>query len=403
MIEDGTLWRKRAGLFWREILPYFRYVISSGLALVLLILFIVTVHYYAKLIDHIPANFPVNWIAVAVLLPTLAFSPVRTYFRRADIVFLLPAEHRLKRYISRTLLLSLIVQSLFTLLVWLAIWPLYRVTEGAGTSVFVLLLAVLLVMKSTNIYGRWQEQQMQYERTRTLMMTVRWIAVGALLYILFTYPPLQAMIVIGLALLAYIFALRLPAKFNLNWEQLIKIEEQQQAKYYAFLSWFIDVPQYERKTVQRRYLNWASNMLKFQQSNAFRYLYLKTFLRSDLFSMVVRLTVIGLIAIFFVENELVKGFLFLFFSYVIGVQLATLEQHHRYSFWLQVYPLRNEVRLQAVLNLVRTIHAVAMLLLYAVALLSLGFVLMSFYILVVGIILWFGYHIKRKRARMNVG
>lgn len=397
MIDDGTLWRKRAGLFWREILPYFRYVFSSGLALFLLVLFIITVNYYANFIDHIPDNFPVNWIAVVTLLPTLAFSPVRTFFRRADIVFLLPAEHRLQRYISQTLWLSVIVQSILTLVVWLVVWPLYRVTEGVGTSMFVLLLAVLLVMKWTNVYGRWQEQHLQYDRTRTLIMTVRWLGMAVLLYILFTYEPIRAVIIIGLALLAYVLALCLPAKFTMHWDQLIKVEEQQRAKYYAFLSWFIDMPQYERKAVQRRYLNWATNMLKFQQSNAYRYLYLKTFLRSDIFSMVVRLLIIGFIAIFFVENELVKGFLFLFFSYVIGVQLATLEQHHRYSFWLQIYPLSDAMRRKAVLRLARTIHAVAMIILYAAAWLSLGLELMALYVLGVGILLWFGYHIKRAR------
>lgn len=401
MIEDGTLWRRRAGIFWREILPYFRYVASSGLALFLFVLFIITVNYYAKFIDNIPEHFPVHWIAVAALLPTLAFAPVRTFFRQADIVFLLPAEHRLQRYISHAFWLSLIVQSIWTLVVWLAVWPLYRVTEGVGTSVFVLLLALLLIMKWTNLYGRWQEQQMQYERTRVAMMSVRWFANAALLYVLFMYEHLPAFIVIGLALLTYVFALRLPAKFVLNWGQLIKVEEQQRAKYYTFLSWFIDMPQYERKLVQRRYLNWAFNMIRFQQSNAYHYLYFKTFLRSDLFSIVVRLAIIGFIAIFFVEHELVKGFLFICFSYVIGVQLATLEQHHRYSFWVQIYPLHDDARRKSVLKLVRTIHAVAMGWLFVAVLSSLGLAWVALYVLGAGIVLWFAYHIKR--ARMNVG
>lgn len=384
---EDKLWRERAGHFWRGFIPYLQYVASSGLALFLFVFFIVAVHYYNKLLDHVPTHFPANWLAMLCLLPALAFNPVRTFFREPDLIYLLPAEHRLQRYIRQTLILSLVVQTMLTAVIWLVIWPLYRVTAGVGTIVFWQLLAVLFIMKWTSLISHWQEQQLQYEQHRTAYRATRWMLTAAMLYMLFTYSLALSTLVIGVTLIIYVIALRLPAKFTLNWQHLIAVEERQVAKYYTFLSWFVDPPAYESKMKPRRYLNWVTNRLPFSQSNAYRYLYVKTFLRSPIFGIVMRLLTIGFIVVYGAGHVLVKGFIFIFFSYMIGVQLSALAQQHRFSFWLKLYPIPQSKRSESVKMIITRLHVVAVGVLFIAVWLSLGMQMAVFYILCSGVML----------------
>jgi ABC-2 type transport system permease protein len=400
-MDIGKLWKERAHFFWGEVLPYFRYVASSGLAAFLIILFIVSTHYYANLLEQLPENFPVNWIALICLLPVLTLSPIRTFFKPADIIFLLPAEHRMKPYIQNTMIFSLVVQSVFTTVIWFVIWPMYRVSMGANGDIFFVLLFVLLVMKWTNLYGHWQEEQFQERNHRTLYtLLLRWVLTAVLLYLLFTFTLMKVVFITALVLLTYIISLRLPSKFMIHWDHLIKIEQQQRAKYYVFLSWFVDVPELHSRVSARRIISKISNMLAFTQQNTFRYLYLKTFIRSEIFGIILRLTFVGATIIFFLPQGVLKIGFFLFFIYLIGVQLSALEQHHRYTFWIHVYPLAKEERINSVLHVIIRIHMVIVLLLFLVVFFTMTIKLNAIYLFIGTIMLFTMYHY---RLRKNLG
>lgn len=398
MIDAKGLWRKRAIIFWSSIFPYLRYVISSGLAIFLFVFTIISIHYYAELLQQLPERFPVNWIAVFCLLPALAFNPIRTYLKRADIIFLLPAEFKLKAYFGQAMSFSLIMQSVIVAFVWLVIWPLYRVSEGANPGLLVLILVLLFVIKWTSLLGHWQELQLQERSHRTSYVLLRWLMTGALLYILFTFNPFKAAIVIALSLLAYIASLRLSAKFAINWDHLIAVEEQQHAKYYSFLSWFVDTPQYQSKIHSRPLLSRLTNLLDFKQKNTYRFLYLKTFLRTDVYSVVLRLTLIGIAIVYLLENDILKGALFVLFGYIIGVQLSALEQHHRYSFWLQIYPLRREERINSVTAVIVRLHLIIYVLLYGAVLLSMGTEPTVLYVLAIGAVCFVAQYLRLKSS-----
>lgn len=396
-MDTGKLWKERARFFWGEVLPYFRYVASSGLAAFLIILFIVSTHYYANLLEHLPENFPVNWIALIGLLPVLILSPIRTFIKPADIIFLLPAEHKMKPYIQKTMVVSYVVQSFFTAVIWFVIWPLYRVSMGVGGDIFLILLFVLLIMKWTNLYSHWQEQQFQEPVRRKLYTLLRWVLTALLLYLLFSFTLIKGILITALVLLTYIISLRLPAKFMLHWDNLIAIEKQQRAKYYVFLSWFVDVPELQSRISARHIISRSTDMFAFKQGNTFRYLYVKTFVRSDIFGIILRLIGIGAIIIYFLPQEILKVSFFVFFIYLIGVQLSALEQHHRYMFWIHVYPLGREERVNSVLYVIIRVHIVIALFLFLIIFLTMTVKLYAVYVLLLTTSLFTMYHLKLRR------
>lgn len=402
-MDTGKLWKDRARFFWGEVLPYFRYVASSGLAAFLFILFIVSTHYYSNLLENLPENFPTRWIALVCLLPVLALSPIRTFFKPADIIFLLPAEHKMKPYIQKTMIVSMIIQSFFTTVIWFVVWPLYRISMGVGGEVFLMILFVLLVMKWTNLYGYWQEQQFQDPIQRKLYTLLRWVLTALLLYLLFSFTLIKGIFITALVLLTYIISLRLPSRFMMHWDYLIGIERQQKAKYYMFLSWFVDVPELQNRVSARRIISGITNMLAFNQRNTFRYLYLKTLIRSDIFGIILRLIWIGAIIIYFLPQEILKVSFFIFFIYLIGVQLSALEQHHRYMFWIQVYPLGREERVNSVLYVVSRVHIIITLLLFFIVFLTMTIKLNALYVLFLSAGLFFMYHLKLRKSLKRRG
>lgn len=389
--------KERARLFWGDLLPYLRLVASSGLALFLFLFVVLGLHFYAELVENLPEGMPIHWVALLCMWPVLSFNSIRTYLQRADIVFLMPAEHRLSGYLAHGLRISTVVQSVVTVFVWAVIWPLYRAGLNADYVQFALIVSLLLVMKWTSLYGRWQELQYVEARHRQWYALGRLVINFVLLYVLFTQRLGLAALIIGLCLLLYIALLRMPRKHLINWTHLIAVEQLHRSRYYAVLSWFVDTPHFTGKIRIRRLLNRIVELLPFEQKYAFHYLYLKTWFRTNLYSLVIRLTVLGCVVIGLVSHSLMKSVLFVFFVYLIGVQLSSLIQQHRYSFWLQVYPLHRDTRFNALAAVIRSIHLTVIGLLTIVLIITLDAWEYVLYSLLIALIVYYVFHRRFKK------
>lgn len=396
-MDTKRLWNNRTASFWGEILPHLRYVLSSGLAAFMVILFIVSTHYYAHFINHFPNDFPANWVIAIILLPIITLSPIRTFFKPADIIYLLPAETKMKSYLQRSFNFSFALQSVLAAVVWFIAWPMYRESTDANGLVFLLVLFILLVMKWINLYGRWHEMQFQENAHRRYFAFLRWVLNAVSLYVLFTFVFWKAGIFIALALLTYALSLRLPSKHVIHWEYLIELEKQQRARYYQFLSWFVDMPEHQNQVHPRLLFSKVTKFLSFQQQSTYRYLYLKTWIRSDLFGIAIRLIVVGIIMIYLLPQDLLKAILFIFFVYLIGVQLSALAYYHRYVFWIHVYPLTEDTRVKSVLQVIFGVHIMALHLLYFPFLLTFSSMKYAIGTYIFGIIILYIHYLKLQK------
>ncbi len=363
-MDMKKLWKSRASTFWGEVIPYFKYVASSGLAAFMFIFFILSIRYYALFLNALPENFPVHLVALGLLLPALVLCPIRTYMKPADIIFLLPAETQMSGYINVSKKVSYLIQFLILSFLWVALWPLYRASQLAEGALFFIILFILLITKWTNIYGYWQELQFQNQHHRTFYVIFRVLLTIIILYMLFTYHFIAPVVIISAVLmLIYIGALKWPTRFIIHWERLIDLEKKKRGQYYTFLSWFVEVPEILSKVHRRSLLSKTTNWISFRQSNTYLYLYLKTFIRSDMLGMVTRLTILGAVIIFFLHNDYFKLAVFIFFIYLTGVQLSALVQAHQYMFWTQIYPISVKERRLSVYKLIRSIHIHVLILL----------------------------------------
>src|SRR5699024_7409266 len=111
MININRLWQERFQTFLNLFLQYMRLIGNSGLLFSLLFLLIFSSYYYSLLIQQIPNSFPILLFITLVLTYFLVRTRIRSFLKRADIVFLIVAEEKMKTYFASVLLYNTVIQA----------------------------------------------------------------------------------------------------------------------------------------------------------------------------------------------------------------------------------------------------------------------------------------------------
>lgn len=342
--------------------------------------FIVGIYFYNKVLETLPVSFPYAWITTPIILLALVISPIRTFVKTADAIFLLPAEKQMNGYFRKSWIYSWSIQAIIVLITCMAVWPLYRHCLGERKEPLVFLLLFLILNKTLHLLSSWQEGRLVYQRHRRRVKGLRWLFALVVVYILFVYGILYASILLLLGSLIIFLSLRRASLHTIAWDYLIKAEHRHMANHYLFYSWFIDVPQ--RTTPPKARALWSqwTRFYAFLPANTFLYLYTKTFLRSELFGILQRTTWLAIILLVSTPNATARIIIYSIVIFISYVQISVLEQQHRYSFWLLLYPLQPEWRVNALAKIVfYTIALQSWLLALILLLAHVSFLLVAFY------------------------
>lgn len=398
MMDLQSLWRRRKSAFWQEVFPYFRYVGQSGFLLFLGFIFIGGAAGYVGFLGRIPVDFPIRTVSLIVLLPFVLWSSFRTFLQPADLVYLLRVEPRMKEYFRKSIGYSIKPKLIILSIVYGILWLLY-VRADQDPKPFLLLWGVLLGLNLLNGYGSWQERRMSRPGVRLSYRLIRWVISIVLLAVWLWQPTWKAVVFSIIVVVTYILALRVPRKHAVPWELLIATEREQRGRFMIFLNWFVDVPSMPQKVYNRTWLNAIGQRVRFKQASAYEYLYLKTLLRSDVLGMVIRLTLLGMLILYWIRSSNwalpVYGFMLL----IIGTQLTAIRRFHRYSFWASIYPIPYPYRKKAIVKVARWTHLILALILWLPMLLTSGAWTMVFAALVGGIafVVFFQWAWSRKK------
>ncbi|WNR44758.1 ABC transporter permease [Paenibacillus roseipurpureus] len=351
-LNTQALWRQRFNYYWKESMGYWQYAARSNFIGFLLFLVIVSSYYYAKTLQHLPTDYPYLWIVLLVLTPSLSASSIRTLTRSADRMFLLRIEHEMGIYFRSSFLYSYLMQSVWLLLAWVAVAPLYYHCLGSKAQPFLLMLILFLLLKIVHLSASWQEGRFVSERTRFASVCLRWAASLALLTIQFHYSVLWASLAALVLLFIWLAVFRNVSRYFIGWDYLIAKEKQQQAKLYAFFNWFIDVPQLPTRIARRSWISGLTRAVPFRQDSAYLYIYTKTLLRTELFAILLRITMISALAIAASNTASVRSIILVITLAISMIQVTSLERAHRYTFWLGMYPLEPQGKARALAYLI---------------------------------------------------
>ncbi|NEW09607.1 ABC transporter permease [Paenibacillus sp. SYP-B3998] len=343
-LDTRSLWQKRFERYLKESIGYWQYAARSSFLGFVLFLVILSSYYYAKILQELPTDYPFIWIVLLILVPALSSSPIRTLLRSADRMFLLRTEHRMSTYFRSAFLYSFVVQAFWTFIAWVALWPLYHHCVGRAEQPVFLMLGFIMLVKLANLLASWQETRLADHRARLTSIIFRWLATLTVVYFQYIYNLLWAC---GLAL-ALIFlwlaAAHFVSRHVIGWDYLIAKEKHQQARLYSFFNWFVDVPHLPTRITRRRWISGVTRWIPFQQDATYMYLYTKTLLRTELFAILLRVTFVGTLAIVVSSSDVVRAVILCVVLLISIVQLTTLERAHRYTFWLETYPLNRSTK-----------------------------------------------------------
>lgn len=224
--------------------------------------------------------------------------------------------------------------------------PAHVKIHGADFKSFFILLVALILIKWFNILIRWNVQYFIEKNVRLTDSILRFCINVVLLYFIFSGAQLIFVAVpVAVLILLYFYYKKQAVDKGLKWEQLIEDEERRMNAFYRVANMFTDVPKPRDRTKRRKWLDWLVNVIPYRQDLAFSHLYLRTFARSgDYFGLLVRLSLIGGAALYFLTYGPGQILLALLFMYLTGFQLLPLWNHHQNKLWVGLYPVPENAR-----------------------------------------------------------
>lgn len=352
-MKIDSLWKERFNHFLKETGKYLKYIFNGHLVFVMIILIGGAGYYYSEWVKTLTPDFPAPFIMAIVLGLAVTISPLTTFFREPDIVFLLPIETRLGSYIKKSYVFSFVMQIYVLLVVQAILTPMYIQVLGDEALSFLSLLIVLLVLKGINLAGRWFVLYDREPYARYVDTIVRFALNGVLVYLVVKGANF-ILILLVFALLAGLCLYYLNSSRNavLQWERLIELENGRMAAFYRIANLFTDVPKLREKIKERKWLSGFVSLLSGRTKNPYSYLYARTFVRAnDYFGLYVRLSVIAFLVVALADLGWGSIFVSLLFLYITGLQLLPIWHHHDHKMTIELYPYNPAFRRKAVMDL----------------------------------------------------
>ena len=346
-MKDLFLRRKQA--FRKECVGYLRYVLNDHFVLFLLVLIGFLAYQYSQLLQDFPENhWPILLFLGIVSALLLAWGGIATYMEGPDKLFLLVSEEEVKSYLkgqsSRSFVFWTIVQTLFLLL----FAPLF-LAMGYGLPVFLAYVLLLGVGK----------------------------------YLLFRQK-----------------ASKFYTETGLDWDYVIAQESKRKQVLLRFFALFTQVKGVSNSVKRRAYLDFILNAVQKVPGKIWQNLYLRSYLRNgDLFALSLRLLLLSLLALIFIEQSWIATAVVVLFNYLMLFQLLALYRAFDYQYLTQLFPLEKGEKEKGLQEVIRGLTGFVSMVQLIVGLITLQEKLALLALLGAGLvlqILYLPYQVKRQ-------
>lgn len=327
-----TLWGVRCQAFYRKMFRYYS-IIGANVVYFFVIIGSIFIYYFHLFLQWIPPQISIELILSLFSTLILMQTKIRTFIKRADIIFLLPLEWKLKPYVIKSLVYSFSIQFVKVLSLITVLFSLLLHESNITFSRFILIAGIVCC----SVLMKWTEQWLENYVQLALHRLIKLLSIYLMFYFLFNHDLVFEFVLMGLNFVYIIF--QIGRKRNLNWQWLIVEEENALLGNYKFINIFMDVPNFKHSFRKRRLLTMFLNRcIPYRQSSSLIYLYLHLFVRyNDYFYLYLQLTVIGI----FVNYAMpASGWMFnLLILVMTGLQVIPLQ--HQIKQTVMLYPISN--------------------------------------------------------------
>jgi ABC-2 type transport system permease protein len=391
-MNSQHLWKERFVNYVKEMQKYLRYIFNGHLVFVMVLALGGAAYYYSNWVKTLQSDFPVALIMAVILAILVTRSPIHTYLKEADTVFILPLETRLKSYFSRSILLSWMLQGYLLLFVLAALMPMYAKVRGASLNDFVGVLVLLLIMKFFNLYISWYVLKYQEMSASRVDLGIRFLINIILLYFVINQASIWLSLLTMLVLVGLFMYYRAATRQKtLKWDRLVVLERKRMMSFYRIANLFTDVPSLAGKIARRKWLDGLLAFIPYRQQSTYTYLYARTFLRAnDYVGLLIRLTIIGSVILVALSNNWAYLFVTLLFLFMTAIQLLPVWKVHEGKIWVSLYPISAKMRETAVIKWI-SYFLMAEDVMFVIVLLCKGEWMAALSALIVGIVFILGF------------
>lgn len=381
----NKIWNQRLGQYQQKLLKYLRYVFNDHFVIALFFVFGAVCYGYFNFIDHYvhPLTFFDRLVAIVALMIILQIGKLVTLLQKPDIVFLLPNDYRINDYLIKARHHSMTMTALIQISCGLITVPfLVRILHFKWFDWVILIVSQVLLKWMQLLFEenvlfdqKWNSGQMQLLKQGISLIG---IAIGILV------SPWMTLII---AVVSWGGMLQLRKKANYHvfkWKDAIAAEDKRVMRIYKFFSLFTDVPEVHQKIKRRRYLDRL--LPRFQQDSrqTYKYLYWRGFWRNSEYSgLFMRLTIIGVLLMLFINLKWVSLLIGLLFVYLTSFQLIPLANQFYDIVFTHLYPVKPSQQLASFRKVLGVLTA-AQVVIFTVALLIATHSLVVAVILVIG-------------------
>lgn len=340
MNDVNTLYKVRQREEVLEKMNYNKFIFNGHFLIFLTIMIGAFALGYSNWLKDIPQNINYRLI-FSVILSICSIFPMRTFFREADKLYLLPFEKHLTLYIRKALTYSYFNRLYLPVVILVIGLPLFYQLMGGKFYLYITVMVLSFVFPILGLMMKWFWLKYGLEI---------W-GINVLLFIVYAsgyYTTLKVGALSGLLSIVVLIALIILLE-NINrgtfyqWETLIAIEHNHKMNYYKFVNMFTDVKVLNERTVRRRYLDVflkVPSPKKFNQNYMYKFLFVRSFARGkDAFFIVLRLLIIGLVLIWWIDQPVISAILGALIMYLLILQLSQFYKQQAYGLWPQVWPV----------------------------------------------------------------
>lgn len=340
MNDINTLYKVRQREEVLEKMNYNKFIFNGHFLIFITIMIGAFALGYSNWLKDIPQNINYRLI-FSVILSICSIFPMRTFFREADKLYLLPFEKHLTLYIRKALTYSYFNRLYLPVVILVIGLPLFYQLMGGKFYLYITVMVLSFIFPILGLMMKWFWLKYGLEI---------W-GINVLLFIVYAsgyYTTLKVGALSGLLSIVVLIALIILLE-NINrgtfyqWETLITIEHNHKMNYYKFVNMFTDVKVLNERTVRRRYLDVflkVPSPKKFNQNYMYKFLFVRSFARGkDAFFIVLRLLIIGLVLIWWIDQPFISAILGALIMYLLILQLSQFYKQQAYGLWPQVWPV----------------------------------------------------------------
>lgn len=356
----NNLFAKRRQQHFMELLKYWRLVFNDHFVIALFFLFGALVFGYSnwlpQLNDHLWWS---RWLLVIWFILITQVGRLATLLKRPDPVFLLPQVTAIKRYLRQATIYSTILGCLIMVILTAIALPFALTTEPLTTAAIIAIFITAVITKVTWMWTarkaislRWSKQSFRTRAEYWINPAIVWL----ITWLINPFYGLTAAVILLVAMLVYY------RDVAIDWRTAIRTERDRMYSVYRFFNLFTDVPSIQGR-VKRR--TWATGLINWlvKKNHVWSFLYGHGFVRDiEVSGLVIRLTIVGMLVVFFVPITWLNTLLTILFVYLVGTQLLPFYRQFDNNAFTHIYPIPVAEKLRDFQGLLRKVVIGEMLL-----------------------------------------